>query len=354
MKSVIEIINSIKSNLKLLNSPLAATPEYSNAYLLFRSVAQEISRQYTDLNDFYLNSFLNSASGDNLDARARDFNVYRAEGTNSSGYVYATNLITIVIPKGAILNTATSNYQFQTTEESSLTPTGNYIPISAIVSTELANLNAGTILTSPFYPTVKFIVANSIDLNGNYLGGLAGGKSPESDNQFRVRVFSQINNQSKGTLEAVISKLQQLNLSKFFIKESYPIPGYFTVYVGDSDQRLIDIIEENLMAVKPVGVAFEIKTISSYPIDLRFVITLDSIESTETVVNRVKQLTYNYFNSLSLGQELYPINLAALASGTLGIVDIKVVNPSETKIAPPVDTLLTLRNLEFTINSGGY
>lgn len=353
MKSITEIINSFKANLTNLGSPLASFTNYSNIFMIFRSIGEVISKQYSDLDNYYLNSLLASATGDNLDARAKDFNIIRNQGSFASGYVFATSTVDNTIPVNTILNSPNITYQFQTTQSAISTAIGVYIPITALLATELANLNSGTVLTSPFYPNVKFVVANSVDLTGNYIGGLEGGRSSESDFSFRSRIISQINNQSKGTIDAVINNLSELNITKFFIKESYPVTGYFTVYVNTLDQSLIDLVEESLMLVKPIGTAFEIKSIQTTFIDLKFIVTLTSVEFAERVSDNIRQICFNYFEDLELGQELYPINLAVLCSNIQGIRDIRIVDPVASKVIAPKDTLLKIRNIDLTLNTGG-
>lgn len=349
MKTIAEILNSFKNNLKSLNSPLASFTNYSNIYLLARSFAQIVSSQYSDLESYYLNSFLSNAIGDNLDNRARDYNLTRAIGTPSVGYIYTTATVDTILPAGTILNTSTSSFQFQTTEESIITPTGVYIPIAALSNTEVTNLNAGTTLTSTFYPLLSFIIANSKDLNGNYIGGLGGGKSPESDADFRSRILIQLNNLTRGTLDSITSRLNELSVPKFFIKEGFPVTGYFTVYINTQSQELLDLIEKELIQVKPAGVAFEVRPITSYYIDIKFTVSLISLEFAENVSNAITQICTNYFNTLELGQELYPINLAVLCSNISGVKDIRVTDPSESKVTAPKDTLLKLRNIDLTI-----
>lgn len=352
MKNVSEIINQFKNNLSSLGSPLATFTNYSNIYILFRSIASVISQQYNDLDNYYKNSFLSSATGNNLDSRALDYGLYRGEGSYATGYCIATSTSNITLPSGTILNTATSNLQFQTIVETNITNEEAYVKIQSNTYTELANLNAGATLTSPFYPTVKFVVANSKDLSGNFIGGLTGGKSPESDVAFRNRILSQLNN-NNGTLSSIYNKLEELGVSQFYIKEHYPITGYFTVYLDTQDQTLIDNIETELIEIKPVGVAFELKTLKGYFIDLRFIVTLQSLDFAESVSNSIRQICSNYFNTLELGQELYPINLSVLCSNITGIIDIRIVDPADSKIVPPTDTILKLRNINLTINTGG-
>ena len=353
MKSITEIINSFKTNLTNLGSPLASFTNYSNIFMIFRSIGAVISQQYSDLDNYYLNSFLASATKDNLDARARDFNIVRNQGSFASGYVFTTSTVDTAIPVNTILNSPNINYQFQTTQSAISTAIGVYIPITSLLATELANLNAGTVLTSSFYPNIKFVVANSVGLTGNYIGGLEGGRSSESDLSFRNRIISQINNQSKGTIDAVINKLNELNITKFFIKEGYPVTGYFTVYVNTLDQSLIDLVEESLMLVKPIGTAFEIKSIQTTFIDLRFIVTLTSVEFAESVADNIRQICFNYFEGLELGQELYPVNLAVLCSNIQGIRDIRIVDPAASKVTALKDTLLKIRNIDLTLNTGG-
>jgi uncharacterized phage protein gp47/JayE len=352
MKNVSEIINQFKNNLNLLGSPLATFTNYSNIYIFFRSIATIISQQYNDLDNYYKNSFLSSATGNNLDSRALDYGLFRGEGSYATGYCIVTSSINTILPSGTILNTATNNLQFQTTVESSITNEESYIKIQSNTYTELANLNAGTTLTSPFYPTVKFIVANSKDLSGNFIGGLTGGKSSESDSSFRDRILTQLND-NKGTLTSIYNKLQELGVSKFYIKEHYPVTGYFTVYLDTQDQTLIDNIETELIEVKPIGVAFELKTLKGYFVDLRFIVTLQSLDFAESVSNSIRQICSNYFDTLELGQELYPINLSVLCSNITGLIDIRIVDPADSKLVPTTDTILKLRDINLTINTRG-
>ena len=353
MKNVSEIVTQFKNNLNALGSPLATFTNYSNIYMLFRSIASVISQQYNDLDNYYKNSFLSTATGDNLDSRALDYGLYRGEGSYATGYCIATSTTNIILPIGTILNTSTSNLQFQTTVEANVNNGEAYIKIQSNTYTEIANLNAGTTLTSPFYPTVKFVVANSKDLSGNLIGGLTGGKSIESDSSFRTRILAQLNNNNQGTLSSIYNKLNELGVPKFYIKEHYPVTGYFTVYLDTQDQALIDNVETGLMEVKPIGVAFELKTLKGYFIDIRFVITLQSLDFAESVSNSIRQICSNYFNTLDLGQELYPVNLAVLCSNIVGLIDIRIVDPADSKLVPPTDTILKLRDINLTINTGG-
>lgn len=352
MKNVLEIISQFKNNLSSLGSPLANFTNYSNIYILFRSIASVISQQYNDLDTYYKNSFLSSATGDNLDSRALDYGLYRGEGSYATGYCIATSNSNIILPNGTILNTATNNLQFQTIEEATISNSESYIKLQSNTYTEIANLNAGTTLISPFYPTVKFVIANSRDLSGNFIGGLTGGKSTESDSSFRTRILAQLNNNNQGTLSSIYNKLEELGVPKFYIKEHYPVTGYFTVYLDTQDQTLIDNVETGLMEVKPIGVAFELKTLKSYFIDLRFVVTLQSLDFAENVSNSIRQICSNYFNTLELGQELYPINLSVLCSNITGLIDIRIIDPANT-LAPSTDTILKLRDINLTINTGG-
>lgn len=352
MKSVSEIINNFKENLKSLNSPLASFTNYSNIYIIIRAIALIINEQYEKLRSYYLNSYLINATGISLDKRAQDFNIYRAPGSPSVGFVFASANTTTNIPKGTILNTATNNFQYETIENKVITSQGEYIPIQCLTNSELANLNANTLLVSPFYPLVSFIVGQTKDLNNNYIGGLQGGLSLETDNALKGRVFSQLRNLTRGTFESINNKLNELGVPKFFIKESYPVTGYFTIFLNTQNQALLDIVETQVLSVKPVGVSFEVKPLNNYYIDVKFKVTLLSLDFAESVSDAIKETCYNYFNSLDLEQELYPINLSVLCSGIPGVRDIRIIEPESSIITSPKNSLIKLRNLDLTFKEG--
>lgn len=352
MKSILEIITQIKNGLASSNSPLASFTNYSNIYALLRSISSVINEQYIELNNYYRNSYLYTSVGEDLDYRALDYGIFRNEPNYATGFVYATSNSSITILEGTILSLANSSEQYRTEGIHDVNSSGVFIPITSISSSLTANIPSNTYLTSGLYPTVKFIVGSSVSLNGELTGGLYGALPSENDDSFKSRIVSHLSNITKGNIDSVINVLNSINIPKFFIKESYPIPGYFTIYVDIEDQSLIESIEEQVIFVKPLGTSFQILPILNSFIDLRFSVSVTSLSLIESISESIKNTCFNYFNNLDLGQELYPINLSVLCANIPGIVDIRIVDPTDSKVVIPFNTYFKLRNVYINFNGG--
>lgn len=352
-RSVFDTINIIRQHLKALASPLADSPDYSAIYTLFRAIGQALTTQSDDLQRTYQDSFLYTASGSALDERARDFGFYRSAGSVSTGYVFATNPTPLELIQGTVLNTAPFSLQFTTNAAVTVNATGVYIPVTSTIRSEESNLDAGILLNSPFYPTVTFIVASSKNFSGAFAGPLEGGRPPETDVAFRVRVLAEVNQRAKGTLPSILSGLNSLNLPPFFLRENYPVPGYFTVLVNSRDSVVISAITQKLLEIKPIGVGFEVRPLVTIPIDLSFSILVADAAEAGVITSAIRSLCSNYVSSLSLGEVLYTGNFAVLAHNIQGLTSLILESPTATVLEAPQDSVFAINSVNFSISTRG-
>lgn len=350
MKSISDIITQIQQVLQSLGSPLASFTQYSNIYIIFRAVASIISDQYTYLNNVILNSTILSATGLNLDDRAKEYNLFRLPGSYATGYIYCTSPTNITLPINTIFSAPNSTYQFQTTQSYSITTSGTFVSIQSLSPTEAANIANGVVLTSSLYPSIKAVVGNTLDINGLPTGSLLGGVSPELDYAFRQRILGYLNTLQKGTLSTITNTLQNFGINIFYIKESYPVTGYFTIYIDTTNQSILDSIENNIILIKPIGTSFELKGISYTYIDLTFAVTVSSLTLASTISDSIKTNCYNYASSLTLNQNVYPVNFAVVCSNIVGVTSIRLTDPTASIIVPNTDSLIKLRNIYINIS----
>lgn len=348
IQSVQQIIEQMRGALKEDNSDLHTFPQYGNLYSIYRSVALVVQEQNTKLDSLNSNLFLSTASGESLDNKASDFNIFRLQGQRSSGSVIVIGKISEVVADTILTHTNTG-LQFQVQNRTVLIGGRAVVSVQSTEFTSFANLEPGTELTNSLYPNVRFIVGASFDpISNQYVGGLYGGREEETDDELRSRVLETIN--SFGTSNTRVFKQQVLNIegiSKVDVSENNPSLGYITIYVDNADQQIIKQAEIILSRVKPIGTALIIKPFSFVSVDIVMTITTFNQRNLTDLERNIRLSLEDYISNISFNNELTKEGLAGAVYNLEDVVNVKVINPSSS-ISIKKEEILNLGSL--TIN----
>lgn len=333
-RSVNNVIDSIRSSLQDVGSPLAKFSPYSNIYALLRTVSIAIAESDVNISNLSKSFYINSATGEALDLRVSDMGMSRYEGSFAEGYTLALGPSS-VIQDGTILSTADQLYQFETTETIYIN-NETKVGIRALNIGSASNLNAGIRLFSLAYPNTKFVVGSYRDpLTKEPIGSMSGGVDRESDLELRGRAFYYLRGLAASNMYSIESIIRAITPNRFYIKEHAPTTGYISIYVDTKNLRIIQQIEEAVKSVKAVGVSYAVKPISVHKESISLILTLLPSNSYDSIINKVKEDINLYSNSLGLGGVISRTAIAGIAMNNPQVVNCQVIQPTEDMAAKP-------------------
>lgn len=306
IRTINQIITSFRRTLSSLNPDLSLFPTYSNLYVIFRAVASIITDQEFLFNEELIKHNVLFAKGLDLEVIGSQYNVFRLEGSKASGYVLALGPDQI-IRKGSILLNSSQDLEYEVLSNVNITHRVEIpIPVLSKVSSSRANSPPGTYLYSRSNSNVKFIVGNSRDIYNNIVGGIVGGLDKETDVSFRDRIINTINGVlSTSSFTNIYITLKSLDfIGDLYIREHFPVPGIVSIYSNVKDQELIKEMENKLLSIRPLGVTILFKPILRYSINLDLQININKFSQIEQIDSYVDSEVYNYFSSLSIGENL--------------------------------------------------
>lgn len=340
VQSVRQIIEQMRSALKEDNSDLHTFPTYGNLYSIYRSVALVIQEQDIKLNTINSNLLLSTATGESLDNKASDFNIFRIKGQPSSGPIIVQGSISS-IDENTILTDPSTGLQFQLQNRVRLINNRGSGSVISTDNTAFANLRAGTELFNSIYPNIRFVVGGSFDpISNNYLGNLNGGRGDETDEELRARVLttvSNINNSNTNLFEQQVLNID--GISKLDIIENFPGLGYITVYINNSNQQIINEATILLENVKPIGTAIVVEPFKNVEIDITITITTFSRQPLPNLENNIKQELDDYIQNISTNNELTVEGIAGVVYNVDGISNVKVITPTSSISIKKEETL---------------
>ena len=320
-----------------------------NLYSLIRGFAITCYNQEQTVLDLVNNKQLNTTTGNGLDLFGANYGLTRRQGTSSFGNVLVKSNINTTLPINTLIQSRDGLLTFQTTKSINL-------PISKEVSTSIvslsktfdANLNSGTSLISPTYPNVTIQVGTFRDSTNTIIGSLSGASSSESDNNFRTRISTYINNKGLVTLESIKAKIQNYVSDVYFV-EGRPAAGYTTMYINTLDQLTIDLLTNELQLIKPLGTLFIIKPIQYQQVDLIVDVIINSsiTDSITTISTNVKQAINQFFSNLTIGQTLVINELSSYITSYTGYNNV-IIKPTNN-LTPLISEYLLSPN-EVTVN----
>jgi uncharacterized phage protein gp47/JayE len=355
VRSINNIIDSIKRTLDSLGSPMAKFSSYSNLYILFRAIATVVVEQDVRLKEIIDSSFISTATGSYLDRRAADFGMYRLKGSYTTGSVLVKGP-SVALSRGTILYTSDQTYQYEVGSSVTIPSTIEAVlTIKALGIGGEYNLPQGTFLYSNLYPNHSFVVGRYRDpITRVVVGSLSNGSSVESDSEFRSRIGSKLSGglSQTGTIRSIREELLKLPyLTRVYIKEHTPITGYFTIFIDTQDSELIKTISSLVQSIKPIGVAFLVRPLRTKAIDVSVEVIVNNYQegSISTVINRTLS---SYFSSLSLGASINPTYIRDALISIPSINSVLVTKPS-LPISLPTQAVADLGKVDISIRTIG-
>lgn len=348
-RTINEVINSFKKRLVALSSPLANFNSYSNTYILFRAIASVLTEQDTRMLNSINESFLSTATGRNLDRRAEDFGFYRTGGSKAKGSILIKSNRDLVIKRGSILSNASNSAQYELIHDVQVKAGETPGKIISIAYGSIFNLTAGTKLYSSIYDLDITIGYTRDPLTDRALGDLVDGRTQETDEEFRSRILSVIRRDKSdtGSLSYIRDNLLRLSyISKVFIYNHKPVPGYFSVYVDTRDSKHINSISNVIDSIKPVGSLALVKPLKLASVSIKVECEGVSSVNAQSVKDSISSSIYEYMSSLSLGQPLLISELKNICYQNYP--KSRVVSPV-TDIFIDSESLLSLSSLQVLV-----
>lgn len=348
IRTVEEIISQFRTSLEQDNSDLSSFERFGNLYMIFRAVALSIQEQDVKLDLLQDNLFLNTATGEGLDRKALEFNIIRKAGTAASGGIIILGN-NITLPSNLILSDNISGLQFRLLNRVQLVTNRATGTIECVENTPVANLAAGTRLSSSLYPSHQFIIGNRFDpLSNNYIGNLIGGTYREEDDELRERVTRTLQTLALSTVDSITNAALNINgVSKVSVKENSPALGYITVYINTNDRTTIKQVENSLNLIKPVGTALQVTSFTSVNIDVELIVTTFNSTQIRSLTQQIQDVVQQYITSISLNTNLTREGLAAAVFQIQAVANVEVLNPV-TNININDEELLNLGTINIT------
>ena len=240
MRTLEQIIDSVKLELSSNNSPLANFNKFSNLYVLFRTVAKSILEVESYVEEQSEQKYISGLSGSDLELKALEYGLQRnSEGAKAIGSVLVSSSLTTNAPFNIVLTDLESNNQFFLLSNVIADSNEKVVTVQSVESKFVA-IPAGTTLYSSLYPNVTFIVGSFRDtVTSLPQGDIIGGSEIEDDESLRRRIIQRMNSSYISTESGIVSSLlEEVNLERVYIKNNYPLTGYLSVFI-DSDDELI-------------------------------------------------------------------------------------------------------------------
>jgi len=352
MRTLDQILNSIKLELQNSNSNLFKFNKYSNLYILFRTIAKAILEVESYVEEEADKKYIRSLTGVELDIKASEYGLTRnTNGIKASGYVLVSSSTSEAIPVNTVLTNRETGDQFLITKTILASPTEISVLIQAI-EPKFIVMRAGTELYSSLFPAVNFIVANSRDsLTNTFLGDFLGGSFAESDEELRTRILARMGASYISTEQGLISSLledPEINLA--FIKNNYPFTGYISVFIDNSDTVVKKRAEDILEQVIAAGVNYFVYPIRSNTISIYLTVKVDTGSNLNTIDSQVRNVISRYVSSISLGGTIRINSILGLLYSIPGITDVFLESPN-TDIELQTEELANIENIYLTITT---
>lgn len=302
-----------------------------------------------------------TSSGPDLDSWMADYGLTRLAATAATGQVtFArfTDTTQAVVPFNAPVASSDGTQSFfvtiDTTNSAYNATLGGYVlPIStSSINVPVMAVNAGT---------QGNVLANSITSIGQGISGVdtvtnasafTNGIDAESDAAFRIRFVLYLLSLSKATKTAIGSAIDNVQQGlTYTLTENYTYggtydPGFFYIVADDGtgfpSSDLLSSIGNAIDAVRAVGVQFAVFAPIVVTATPTLVITSAAGLTHATVVGLVGTAVRNFINSLPLGVSLPYTQIAAIAYGVPGVINVTgvLLNSATADITADAKTVI--------------
>jgi hypothetical protein len=348
-----QIVEQIRQGLKSENSRLSEFPEYGNLHAIFRSIAAVVAEQDSKLESLSEGLYIDTASGDSLDRKAREFGVSRIKGSKAIGSALASSPTNLTIPQGTIFTHLTTSLQFVTTNRANLRPgKRSEVSIESLTMEEEANLEAGSILRSALYPTVNMVVGNSYSpLSDNYIGNLSGAAPIENDFSLRDRIRELLTNPSYSTARLIqTTALNTPGVTDVSIKENHPSVGFVTLYTNLKSKTSLLSLQRDVDTVKPIGTTVLLRTFNTINVDIIASVGIYSDRDLEELERELKGQVSSYINR-AREDGISKEGLAAVFLNNSRVRTIEIVVPTG-EIQLSEDSIARLKTFDINFRVG--
>jgi uncharacterized phage protein gp47/JayE len=285
-----------------------------------------------------------TSQGSDLDSWVADYGLTRLPAVAATGQVTFsrfTATMQAVVPAGSLVQTADGTQQFSVpadTTNSAWNATLNGFVLAASVSSVTVGVqavNAGTpgnVLAGTITSIAQPI--SGVDTVTN-ASAFTNGVDAETDTALRARFVLYLASLSKATKTAIGSAIANIQQGlEYTITEDFDYngtydPGFFYVVIDDGtgfpSSNLQATVANAIEAVRPVTSRYAVFAPVVVTANVSMTITSASGYTHSTVVGAVGTALTNFINTLPLGTELPYTQLASVAYGVAGVVNVTAV-----------------------------
>lgn len=283
--------------------------------------ANEIAKQYIELDSILIRMFGQTTYGEYLDKRALEFGLTRKSGTKAAGKVEFFGKAGTVIPAGFLVQSQ-AGLQFQTLNQVTLDTNG--VAAANIEAMDVGpeyNLIAGTI-------TKVVVVLIGVTTVTNE-ASTSGGSNVESDDDFRARLLMRAQTpSSSGNVNHY--KGWALETPGAGAVKVFPIwngPGTVRVVLIDANkqpanQALLDAVKAHIEANRPIGSTVTIEAAVPLAINVAVTVSRKAGYDASTVRNNITDSLTEYLKEIAFERDYVSYaNVGSVIFSTEGVAD---------------------------------
>jgi hypothetical protein len=333
-----ELTDEIKLALVQQGSSLTDISDGSVLTSLIRSVASTHEKQELSLQEIIRSFYLSTATGLDLDRKAEDSGLQRKAGLVASGSILTISQEgAMILPNELILTEPESGIQVVLNIASAFSNVSTNIEIrieaTAVAKGERGNLIEGTRLISPVFPQGEFVVGTHRTTTGKVCGSFSGGRSVESDAEFRQRIILSDTNPLTTTEGSLKSSLLKESVVTWAYIE--PKQGLIQAWI-DSDSKLskleLDRLADILSLNKAAGIPLVIYQADRELIDINIFIKPTKFVDLQALTDIVVGLTNTHLQSLIVGAKFNRPDFISKLYQLTGVLEADIILPTEDLI----------------------
>lgn len=342
--TITEIVNRMITRMTANTGITDFTPG-SNIRTMFETVAVFIEYIQFLVEEAYRSFYVDTATGQDLDRRIRDFGMSRKEARNATGVVsfirnqYSPD--TFYIYAGSQVSTQPDTFgntiSFRLLNDIVFPASTQQNPITQVTGIVVCESSGpiGNIIQGKITNITSIIPG--IDSVTNPKSFMDGSKA-ETDDQLRKRLPIFINGLKRGNEDAIKSAVLAIpGISYVKLKSNSPTAGYNTIYVstqgvngGLSEQQIIEVkqaIEDSIA----FGIKFQVSEPKRKLIKIKMSVEIDSDNYDKGLIaEEIKKSVTELVNTSSESElQVYDIILAADVPGVYNVKNVMIADANE-------------------------
>ncbi len=335
MKTAKEIYERIRDALLGRNTTLTNFNVGSRIRSLLEAVALAIEEVWFFADRTYHSLFVVTATGEDLDLRARELGITRKPAQKATGFVRFTGQQGTMIPQGTVVSTdpnASEVVEFVTTQDATIGASGTVdVPIEARVAGLQGNVEDNKITYLPSPITGVDAVTNPT--------ATSGGLDEETDEDLRKRCVLKWWSTSYGATENAIRSwaLEVPGVADARVIPAWQGPGTVKVLVWsrDADGNLVPASNDTVAQVqalmdarRPITTRITVEQPTGQVVDVKVAIEVATGYDFNTVADAVEQAIRNLLSTLNPDGTLRVAKILAVTMGVSGVENASVQAPS--------------------------